>query len=151
MKFTLAVAAAFVGAAVAASNETQLTVTETVSSYVTYCPFPTTIVENNKTYTVTEATTLTITDCPCTRTKTYTTITTSTCEEGCPGAPTDTPVHYPNTTVVIPTGGPVPPSPPSGNNTVVPTSPPEFEGAASRATIAGGALAGIVGLVAYLL
>jgi hypothetical protein len=147
MKFTAIAAAAFVGAVAASSNGTEVTVTETVSSYVTYCPLPTTIVENNHTYTVTEPTTLTITDCPCTRTKTYTTITTSTCDDACPGTPTDGPVvTYPNTTVVVPTGGPVPPS----NVTEVPPPPP-FEGAASRATIAGGALAGIVGIVAYLL
>jgi hypothetical protein len=33
--------------------------------------YPTSVVEGNKTYTVTSATTLTITDCPCTQTKTY--------------------------------------------------------------------------------
>jgi len=146
MKFSIIAAAAFVGAVAAGGNGTEVTITETVSSYTTYCPLPTTIVENNVTYTVTTATTLTITNCPCTRTKTYTTITTSTCDDSCPGAPTSSPITYPNTTVVVPTGGPVPPA----NVTSIPT-PPEFEGAASRATIAGGALAGIVGIVAYLL
>jgi hypothetical protein len=149
MKFTIIAAAAFVGAVAATGNGTEVTITETVSSYTTYCPLPTTVVENNVTYTVTEPTTLTITNCPCTRIKTYTTITTSTCDDSCPGAPTDSPVTYPNSTVVVPTGGPVAPAPPA-NVTSVPT-PPEFEGAASRATIAGGALAGIVGIVAYLL
>ncbi|KAL2062585.1 hypothetical protein VTL71DRAFT_5657 [Oculimacula yallundae] len=48
-----------------------VTTTEVVKSYTTYCPVPTTIVQNSKTYTVTKATTLTITDCPCTATKTY--------------------------------------------------------------------------------
>ncbi|KAI9147257.1 Clock-controlled protein 6 [Paramyrothecium foliicola] len=43
--------------------------TEIVQSLVTYCPAPTTIVQNSKTYTVTEATTLTISDCPCTVSK----------------------------------------------------------------------------------
>lgn len=43
--------------------------TEIVTEIVTYCPSPTTIVQNHKTYTVTEPTTLTITDCPCTVTK----------------------------------------------------------------------------------
>lgn len=46
------------------------TVTETVTAYTTYCPIPTTFVQNSKTYTVTEPTTLTITDCPCTVVKT---------------------------------------------------------------------------------
>lgn len=48
----------------------EYTTTEVVTSYETYCPGPTTIVEGGNTYTVTEATTLTITDCPCTLTKT---------------------------------------------------------------------------------
>lgn len=43
---------------------------EVVTAYTTYCPEPTEIVTNGKTYTVSEATTLTITDCPCTITKT---------------------------------------------------------------------------------
>ncbi|PMD21527.1 hypothetical protein NA56DRAFT_703169 [Hyaloscypha hepaticicola] len=47
-----------------------ITTTETVSSYTTYCPAPTTVVQNNVTYTVSSATTLTITACPCTQTKT---------------------------------------------------------------------------------
>ncbi|GAB7344106.1 hypothetical protein MBLNU457_2008t2 [Dothideomycetes sp. NU457] len=43
--------------------------TQIVTSFTTYCPSPTTITTNGKTYTVTSATTLTITDCPCTITK----------------------------------------------------------------------------------
>ncbi|BAO38885.1 protein SED1 [Kluyveromyces marxianus] len=43
---------------------------ETVTELTTYCPLPTTITTNGKTYTVSEATTLTITDCPCEVTKT---------------------------------------------------------------------------------
>ena len=35
-------------------NGTQYTTTEVVTKYTTYCPFPTTIVEGNKTYTVTK-------------------------------------------------------------------------------------------------
>lgn len=58
---------ALTGAAVAYENGTYgATVTEVVSSYVTYCPSPTELVQGNKTYTVTEPTILTITDCPCT-------------------------------------------------------------------------------------
>ena len=55
------------------------TETNVVTAYTTYCPYPTEIVEGNKTYTVTEATTLTITDCPCTRTTTVVTETITTC------------------------------------------------------------------------
>ncbi|KAI3390598.1 hypothetical protein diail_9105 [Diaporthe ilicicola] len=40
--------------------------TQVVMTYTTYCPSPTSVVMNSKTYTVTQATTLTITDCPCT-------------------------------------------------------------------------------------
>lgn len=51
------------------------TETEVVTAYTTYCPYPTTIVTNGGTYTVTAPTTLTITNCPCTLTHTipYTT------------------------------------------------------------------------------
>ncbi|KAL2061721.1 hypothetical protein VTL71DRAFT_7099 [Oculimacula yallundae] len=47
-------------------NATVAYETITTSALTTYCPYATTIVQNSKTYTVTEATTLTITDCPCT-------------------------------------------------------------------------------------
>ncbi|KAF4450822.1 cell wall glyco, partial [Fusarium albosuccineum] len=40
--------------------------TEVVTAVTTYCPGPTTLTYDDKTYTITEATTLTITDCPCT-------------------------------------------------------------------------------------
>ncbi|KAL5317873.1 hypothetical protein ACEPPN_014973 [Leptodophora sp. 'Broadleaf-Isolate-01'] len=43
--------------------------TETVTRFTTYCPEPTTLVYNHKTYTATKDETLTITDCPCTITK----------------------------------------------------------------------------------
>ncbi|OAQ98942.1 hypothetical protein LLEC1_04805, partial [Akanthomyces lecanii] len=51
------------------SNGTMTTITEVVDVYTTYCPEPTHLTMNNKTYTVTEACTFTITDCPCTVTK----------------------------------------------------------------------------------
>lgn len=41
-----------------------ITTTETVKTLTTYCSSSTELVQGNKTYTVTEATTLTITDCP---------------------------------------------------------------------------------------
>jgi len=71
MGFTRAtVAGLLVGAAMASphygyGNGTQYT-TEVVTAYTTYCPAPTTLTYQDKTYTITEATTLTITDCPCT-------------------------------------------------------------------------------------
>lgn len=39
-------------------------VTQVVTAYTTYCPYPTTFAQGNQTYTVTSATTLTITSCP---------------------------------------------------------------------------------------
>ena len=58
----------------AVSTQSQITSWTTeidiVTALTTYCPEPTNIVTNNKTYTVTGATTLTITDCPCTITTT---------------------------------------------------------------------------------
>lgn len=69
MQFKYLAPLALAGSAVAAfSNDT--VVTEVVTAYTTYCPEPTEITQNGKTYTVTEATTLTITDCPCTITHT---------------------------------------------------------------------------------
>jgi hypothetical protein len=48
------------------ANDNAVTTTTVVTAYTTYCPGPTHIVHNNKTITVTGATTLTVTDCPCT-------------------------------------------------------------------------------------
>ncbi|KAG7662490.1 uncharacterized protein J8A68_004021 [[Candida] subhashii] len=61
-------------ALVAAASAANVTVTTevVVTDYTTYCPLPTTVVVNNKTITVTEATTLTITG-PCTIPTTYVT------------------------------------------------------------------------------
>ena len=64
----------FVGAAAFYPNATSSSViadytTEVVTAITTYCPAATTLTFNDKTYTVTSATTLTITDCPCTISK----------------------------------------------------------------------------------
>lgn len=148
----------------AVMNGTEYTTTEVVTKYTTYCPLPTTIVEGNKTYTVTKATTLTITDCPCTRTKVYTTILpTTACAGKCSvSMPMGTGGHGPAPTgssnPVYPNGT-IPTSKPSsgpGANvtkpapTSAPTTPP-FTGSANKATVAGAALAGLIGAVAYLL
>lgn len=83
--FSKALIAALAGSAVvsAAGNSTQSTVTSVVTKFTTYCPEPTHVTMNNKTYTVTEACTLTITDCPCTVVKVcfYTTQTKKECRE----------------------------------------------------------------------
>ncbi|KAG7881069.1 hypothetical protein KL905_002065 [Ogataea polymorpha] len=57
----------------------ETTISEVVTALTTYCPEPTSIVTNGKTYTVTGATTLTITDCPCTKEEVITTTTITTC------------------------------------------------------------------------
>ena len=57
MRASSVFAAALSVAAVSAygyGNETVFTTTEVVTQYTTYCPYATTIVENNQTYTVTE-------------------------------------------------------------------------------------------------
>ncbi|VVT56786.1 uncharacterized protein SAPINGB_P005273 [Magnusiomyces paraingens] len=86
MKFSVAAAAAvFAGVASASyANVTtvtlpcEITTTEVVTAYTTYCPESTTIVENSKTITVTAPGTVTITNCPCTRESVITTSTVTT-------------------------------------------------------------------------
>jgi hypothetical protein len=165
MRFSAIIAFALSAVAVSAHNYhngTETTVTEIVTQYTTYCPFATTIVENNKTYTVTEATTLTISNCPCTRTKTYTTVTSSVCPGGCgahgtgalpTGLPTVTPPAYTNATgIVKPTSKTTAPAA-AGNSSSTAATPSTtaFEGSANKATVAAGALAGLIGVAAYLL
>ncbi|KAF3936989.1 hypothetical protein ABW19_dt0209101 [Dactylella cylindrospora] len=151
MKFSAVIAASATVAAAMAQyyepepvyNGTVSTTTTVVSSYVTYCPYPTTITEGDYTYTVTEATTLTITNCPCTRTLTCSTTTSTSCP------PTSTPVYVPPTTyepVPTPTY-----APPPVYNTTVPVSPPVATGAASSMKMASGALVAVFGAAALLL
>ncbi|KAF4467995.1 cell wall glyco [Fusarium albosuccineum] len=72
---TAAIASILLGAAQASpykapSNEsTPVYTTEVVTHLTTYCPGPTTLTYDDKTYTVTKATTLTIENCSCTITK----------------------------------------------------------------------------------
>lgn len=59
----------FAGVAAASAahhHHNATTITEVVDVWTTFCPEPTHLTMNNKTYTVTEACTFTITDCPCT-------------------------------------------------------------------------------------
>jgi hypothetical protein len=51
------------------ANNGTIYTTTVVDVLTTYCPTPTTLTVNGKTYPVTEPTTLTITDCPCTISK----------------------------------------------------------------------------------
>ncbi|OAA55639.1 hypothetical protein ISF_07744 [Cordyceps fumosorosea ARSEF 2679] len=126
MKFFVATAA-LVGLTAAHKNATGtgevVWTTEVVTAYTTYCPAPTTVVVNNKTHTVTEATTLTITDCPCTISKPHT-------PTG--GVPVTTNPAKPTGTGAIPTG-------PSTK----PTSPPQVGGAAAAVPFGAAALAAL--------
>ncbi|KAF8243879.1 hypothetical protein K440DRAFT_30933 [Wilcoxina mikolae CBS 423.85] len=163
MRFsTVAAVFAFVASASASAygygNATQYTTTEIVHELTTYCPYATKITQGSKTYTVTEATTLTIKDCPCTLTHTYTSApvaktpvvvspppvyTTESTSTPCPSG-TGVPTHYGNaTTASAPTY--------AASSSTPKASTPAFEGSANRATVAGGALAGLLGVVAYLL
>lgn len=71
MQFSKIAVPAAIASVVAAGNVT-VTTNVVVTDFVTYCPEATTLVVNNKTITVTEATTLTITG-PCTIPTTYVT------------------------------------------------------------------------------
>lgn len=71
MQFSKVIVPAAVASAVVASNIT-VTTDVVVTDYTTYCPEATSLVINNKTITVTEATTLTVTG-PCTIPTTYVT------------------------------------------------------------------------------
>lgn len=72
MQFSNVIVPAVVAATVSAAANVTITTDVVVTDFVTYCPEPTHFVVNNKTITVTEATTLTITG-PCTIPTTITT------------------------------------------------------------------------------
>lgn len=82
MQFSKVLIPAVLASYVSASNVT-VTTDVVVTDYTTYCPEPTSVVVNNKTITVTEATTLTITG-PCTIPTTYTTNSESSTETPAP-------------------------------------------------------------------
>lgn len=132
MKFSAAVVlAAVAGASAWKSNVTYTT--EIVDVYTTYCPASTQITYGSKTYTVTEATTLTITDCPCTVTKPVTT------------------TSYANSTVVAPTTTPSKVGTISASASKTAATTLATAGAGKAAALSGGALAGVLGLAAFVL
>ncbi|KAL2261652.1 hypothetical protein VTK26DRAFT_3694 [Humicola hyalothermophila] len=131
-------------------------VTETVTAVTTFCPAPTEVTYGDITYTVTEATTLTITDCnPCTIHRPITTISSVVCSTSCP-SPSPKPPHYNNSTIPA-----LPPAPPATTKTPIGTiSPPsptdslppiETAGAGRTVALSGGALAGVLGIAAFVL
>lgn len=138
MKFT-AVALLAVGAQ-AFKNVTYTT--EVVTAVTTYCPEPTEITYGGTTYTITEATTLTISDCPCTISKPVTVIPEVTCHTCGPAAP-------PKPTWVPPKNhtGAAPPT----NAPPAPTKGPITAGAGKAAAFSGAALAGVLGVAAFML
>jgi hypothetical protein len=147
MQFTSVAVVAALAATVAAwpKNATSVDyVTETYTSYTTYCPSATVLTYNSVTYTVTEATTLTITNCPCTVTKPVTTssyVYCSTC------APTTAPVYANTTTAVKTSVGTT-----SVKTTATPTPSTITASSGNKLfAMSGASLAGLVGLAAYLL
>ncbi|KAH6649773.1 hypothetical protein F5144DRAFT_597300 [Chaetomium tenue] len=146
MKFAAVLALA--AGAMAFKNETVVYTTEVVTAVTTYCPGPTTITHGENTYTVTEATTLTISDCPCTIKVPVTTISSVVCNN-CPPA-------YHNSTSAAPPAVSTPVGtvslPPVPVPTTTATSPPiETAGAGRAVALSGGALAGVLGLAAFVL
>ncbi|KAI1439206.1 hypothetical protein GGR50DRAFT_690555 [Xylaria sp. CBS 124048] len=135
-------------------------VTHVVSSYETYCPGPTQITYGANTYTVTEATTLTITDCPCTVSMpvmTTSAVHCSTCSSGSARViPTlSAPIFAPvinatavnnNFTASPPTVSPIAPAGGTAPNGVIPVA-----AAGKVAAMSGAILAGLVGVVAFIL
>lgn len=147
MKFAAVLALA--AGAMAFKNETVTYTTEVVTAVTTFCPGPTTVTYGQSTYTVTEATTLTISDCPCTIKVPVTTISSVVCNN-CPPA-------YHNSTSAAPPAVSTPvgtvshPAPVPVPTTTANTPPIETAGAGRAAALSGGALAGVLGLAAFIL
>lgn len=147
MRFSTAVAAsaAFVAGANAWGNYTgPVYTTEVVTAYTTYCPEATEITHGGVTYTVTEATTLTITDCPCTIVKPVTTS----------SIPTSAPVYANSTsaaTKATTASGTVSVATSAGTSATASSSPITASSGNKAATLSGAALAGLVGLAAFVL
>jgi hypothetical protein len=143
MQYSIVALAAFVATAHAGYyNETMKPVytTEVVTSYTTYCPYPTEVVHGDKTYTVTEATTLTITDCPCTIVKPVTTssVVPPPVSTHAPVYPTANATTTEVGTTVVPTQAPT-------------TTPIEANSGNKAIAFSGASLAGLLGLAAYIL
>lgn len=168
MKFAAVLALA--AGAMAFKNETVVYTTEVVTAVTTFCPGPTTITHGENTYTVTEATTLTISDCPCTIKVPVTTISSVVCNNwyACPfslprkknnnktNPLNPSPPAYHNSTSAAPPAVSTPVGtvslPPVPVPTTTATSPPiETAGAGRAVVFSGGALAGVLGLAAFVL
>ncbi|KAF4773787.1 hypothetical protein HER10_EVM0004556 [Colletotrichum scovillei] len=99
------------------------TITKVWDAVTTYCPQPTTLCFNNRTYTIEQPTTFIIPDCPCTQT--YTTNQCSECAHAtgyvvpAPPAQTDVPPAVPTQTGLITCPG-SPNCPPGASGSVLP-------------------------------
>lgn len=150
MKFSVAAVVALAAGAQASYKADNVTyTTEVVTAYTTYCPAATQLTYGGKTYTVTEATTLTISDCPCTVSKPVYTTSSVVCSTCTSTAPAVYPTTYANTTVATSTSvkatGGYTTTKASTTASAVPTA-----GAGKVAALSGAALAGVVGLAAFL-
>jgi hypothetical protein len=131
MKFSVAAVLAAASGAVAHYNVSTSYTTEVVTAYTTYCPGPTVITHSDTVITVSSATTLTITDCPCTIVKPVTTSSSVICH---------TCGYNATTPATKPTGA---------YTTKAPSSVPTA--GAGKLALSGGALAGLVGIAAFVL
>jgi len=145
MKYSVvAVIAAVAGVQASAYGNVSYT-TEVVTALTTYCPFATQITHGGSVYTVSEPTTLVITNCPCTVTKPVVTASAVVC---------NTCTSYSNSTTAAPTTlapsstGSTPIA--TASSSTPPTSVPTA-GAGKVVALSGGALAGLLGMAAFIL
>ncbi|KAG7288560.1 hypothetical protein NEMBOFW57_004913 [Staphylotrichum longicolle] len=150
MKFTAALLALAAGAMALKNNGTVVYETKVVTAITTFCPAPTEVTYGGSTYTVTEATTLTISDCPCTVKVPVTTISSVICHTCTASYHNSTVATQAPSSPAAPTKsiGTVTRPAPSSTKTGVPV---ETAGAGRAAVLSGGALAGVLGLAAFVL
>ncbi|KAG9238132.1 putative clock-controlled protein 6 [Amylocarpus encephaloides] len=156
MQYSVAAVIALAAASVSAGyhNGTVVYTTEVHTAYTTVCPAATEVTFNGVTYTATASQTLTITNCPCTVVKPVTTSSVVYCNT-C--APSPAPVYPVNATTPA---APVVPTTPVGTGAAPAPTAPAASPSASPITassagksfaVSGAALAGLLGVAAYIL
>jgi len=159
MQYSVAAVIALAAASASAgyTNGTVVYTTEVHTAYTTVCPAATQVTFNGVTYTATASQTLTITNCPCTVVKPVTTSSVVYCNT-C--APSPAPVYPVNATTPVAPVAPVVPTTAVGTVAVPkPTtpaaapsaSPITASGAGKSFAVSGAALAGLLGVAAYIL
>lgn len=152
MQYSVAAVIALAAASASAgyTNGTVVFTTEVHTAYTTVCPVATQVTFNGVTYTATASQTLTITNCPCTVVKPVTTSSVV--------APSPAPVYPVNATTPVAPVVPVTPTTAVGTVAVAkPTtpaaspSPITASGAGKSFAVSGAALAGLLGVAAYIL